>query len=242
MLGLPLGQWALIWLAIALAGLVQGTLGFGFAIVATPVLAMIHPDLVPVPLILLVFPLTVAMSLREFSHLDLRGVGWILLGRVPGMLIGLGMLIYASRQTLELAIAAIVLLAVVVVGTGVHIVFNRVTQVAAGLVSGITAAVAAMGGPPIALIYRSRPGGVMRSTLATIFALGFFITMTGLLSAGQVHLRHVKLALMQLPALSVGLFASRFFVGRLEGAPLRAGVLLLATFAAFFLGARALIP
>ena len=80
---MPADAWILVlaFLITIAAGLVQGTIGFGLAVVSVPVLSLLDRDLAPVPQLLIALPLALAMVWREWRHLDLSGVGWVLAGR-----------------------------------------------------------------------------------------------------------------------------------------------------------------
>ncbi len=71
-------------LASVVGGAIQGVIGFGFALVAVPVLALVQPDAVPVTVMLMAIPMTVFMALRERAHIDGRGFTTIMVGRVLG--------------------------------------------------------------------------------------------------------------------------------------------------------------
>ncbi len=100
---------------------------------------------------------------------------------------------------------------------------------ARGIASGVTSTAAAIGGPPLALIYQGRSGAELRSTLAISFVVGIVMSLAGLALAGKVEGWHLVLALQLLPGLLVGLWASRWVVERLDERWLRPAVL---TFAA----------
>lgn len=74
--------------AIAFGALVQGAVGFGMALVAAPLLVLIRPQLVPGPLLVSGLALTLLVARRERDSIDLLGVKWGLVGRVPGVAIG----------------------------------------------------------------------------------------------------------------------------------------------------------
>src|SRR5689334_14532893 len=76
-------------LVVALGGLLQGLIGFGLSLIAVPLIALLDPALLPVP-VLMVAIAHASMSLaREFGHVDWRGVGWAMLGRLPGTAVGI---------------------------------------------------------------------------------------------------------------------------------------------------------
>ncbi|MGH8964098.1 MAG: sulfite exporter TauE/SafE family protein, partial [Actinomycetes bacterium] len=67
-------------LVVALGALVQGAVGYGMALVAAPLLALVNPALVPVPLILLTSVHAVLAVIRDGRHADWPGIGWAMLG------------------------------------------------------------------------------------------------------------------------------------------------------------------
>jgi len=115
-LGDPGGEpWTLLLcgVAVALGAVVQGVLGFGLALLAVPVLAWLAPQTVPVGILVAVVPLVVVSALRERAHVDLRGIGWALVGRVPGGAAGAVAVALLPVRGLQLLVAATVGLAVV---------------------------------------------------------------------------------------------------------------------------------
>ncbi len=100
-------------LVVTLGAVVQGVLGFGLALLSVPVLAWIAPEFVPVGVLVAVVPLVLVTALRERSHVDLRGIGWALVGRLPGGAVGALAVAWLPVRGLQLLIAATVCLAVV---------------------------------------------------------------------------------------------------------------------------------
>lgn len=153
------------------AGLVQGTIGFGLSVVSVPVLSLLDRDLAPVPQLLITLALALAIVWREWRHLDLSGVGWVLVGRLPGAALGVVLLKTFADTALDALVAALVLIGVAIVGSGVVIRLTPFTKITAGVASGTMGLVASIGGPPLALLYRDVKGGTMRSSLNAIFAI-----------------------------------------------------------------------
>ncbi|GBD86006.1 sulfite exporter TauE/SafE [bacterium BMS3Abin02] len=224
----------------AVASALQGTVGFGFAVISVPILALLYPGLTPIPQILLAGPLTFSMALRERRQLDLSGAGWIVAGRLPGAAIGALLLATVTRQALDGVIAIVVLAAVVALAAGLTVRLTPLNKFAAGVVSGITGTTSAIGGPPLALIYRNEEGGTLRSSLGAIFTIGVIINVTTLTIVGQIHRQDIVTALLLAPAVAVGLFVSRYLKGRVEGATLRRGILVVSALAAIGLAVRTL--
>jgi hypothetical protein len=225
----------------ALAACLQGTIGFGFAVASVPILALVDSRLAPVPQLVLSAPLVLSMAWRERHAIQLRAVGWILLGRIPGALIGVLLLKLFAHQVLDLLLAAIVILAVILLSGARSIPQNGKTQFSAGVVSGVMGLIASMGGPPLALLFRDAKGDALRSNLAAVFVVGLTITIVARVGTNEMSWGDVETALYMMPGLFVGLAMSRFFAGKVEGALLRRAVLFVATVSALGLAIRAIM-
>ncbi len=195
---------ALAGLAIALGALVQGTVGFGLALVAAPLLAIIDPRLVPVPMLLLATAHAMLMLRREYRDADWTGVGWALLGRLPGIAIGVLAVALLPPRWFGLAVAVIVLTCVAL---SVVRWCPRPTVPAlllAGVVSGAGGTASAIGGPPVALLYQHASGARVRATLAAYFSVGSLLSLGGLLVAGQFSGDALQAAALMVPFLIAG--------------------------------------
>ncbi|MBV71957.1 MAG: hypothetical protein CMH52_11555 [Myxococcales bacterium] len=228
-------------LVTSVAATLQATIGFGFAVLSVPVLSLIDPKLAPVPQLLLIAPLAVSMAWRERSALDLKGLGWVLVGRGLGAGLGVLLLKLASQFILDMSIAAVVMIAVMSLTLVKRIPRNALTELLAGTVSGTGALVSSIGGPPLALLYRDSGGGTLRSSLATIFIIGLFVTIGARVSGDLITETDVFLAAFLLPAIGIGFYASRFLIGRIEGEPFRRAVLTVASVSAVGLMIRAMM-
>jgi len=223
---------ALAIVIVTFAALVQGVIGIGFNVISVPILLLIDPLLAPVPNLLIAVPLSVFMLVRERGSIDRSGVGWILLGRIPGALIGLGLLLTLSSRGLDVTLALIVLLAVFIVGTGVALRRNRATEFGTGVVSGVAGIVGAIGGPPLGILYRDAPGPMVRSTLAVVFSVGLMLSIVFRTVGGQIAATDLQIALYLLPAMALGLALSSKAKDRFEGAWIKRGILTISALAA----------
>jgi uncharacterized membrane protein YfcA len=218
-----------------LAAAVQGVVGMGFAVVSVPILRTLSPLLAPVPQLLMSPPMTASMAWRERHHLDLGGVGWILAGRFPGALLGLGLIAVASEKALDVIIGVAVLGAVAIIGGGFSVRRTPATKFGAGTLSGVLSIVASIGGPPVALLYRDEPGPTVRSSLAVVFFVGIIMTIVIRLVAGKVLLDEAKLALYLWPAQLLGLRVSTWAKDVVPAWVVRTGILILSAAAAAIL-------
>ena len=229
------------FLITAAAAALQGTVGVGFAMVSVPILTLVNSGLTPIPQVLLAFPMTIYMVVRERQHIDLRGAGWVLSGRLPGAIIGVTLLAILAQRTLDGMIAGIVLTAAVAMAAGWSVQQTRRNQVLAGVASGIAGTTSAIGGPPLAFLYQHSSGDRLRSSLAAIFSVGITINVTILAIAGQIHREDVVTAAMLLPALTIGLYSSRWITGRIADATIRRGILIVSALAGAVLAVRTIV-
>ncbi|HXC53453.1 MAG TPA: sulfite exporter TauE/SafE family protein [Candidatus Limnocylindrales bacterium] len=212
-------------IAVAVSAWVQGSVGFGYALISAPLLALVAPELVPGPIMLSSLVLSLASAVRERTSIDRSGVALALLGRLPGVAIGAAALAWFSEHTTNVVFGVLVLVAVALSLSGLALPRNRRTLVTTGFVSGVMGTMTSIGGPPIALVYQHAEGPELRATLNTYFALGSAMSIPALALAG--HFGRVELAsgLLLLPATGVGFAmsgASRRYLdeGRTRGAVL----------------------
>ena len=87
-----------IALLLFIGSAVQGVLGFGFAVIASPIIVQIEPNLVPQLLSLLGLPLALRVFYREKDEVDLSKVRPLILGRLIGGPLGLLLLLNLSEK------------------------------------------------------------------------------------------------------------------------------------------------
>jgi uncharacterized membrane protein YfcA len=173
-------------LIVALGALVQGTVGYGMALVAAPLLALVEPAFLPVPLILLTSAHAVLGAVRDWRHADWTGVGWATLGRLPGTGLGVLAVLALSQRLFALLVGLGVLACVLLSLLSWRPRPRPGSLLLAGLVSGAGGTAASIGGPPIALLYQDAAGPRVRGTIGGYFVLGSVISLGALAAAGQV--------------------------------------------------------
>jgi uncharacterized protein len=216
---------AAVIVVVAVGAAVQGTVGFGANLVVVPVVAVVEPAALPVVPMLLVVPLAVAMVRREPHGVDRRAVGWLMLGRLPGTLIGTWVVARVTVDTISVLCGAGVLVAVVASLLTTTVRVTPATTVTAGLASGALGTAPSIGGPPVALLYQHHEGPVLRATLAAMFALGTVLSLGALAVAGVVDGWHMWLALALSPGTAVGVAGSGWLARRADSGWLRPAVL-----------------
>ena len=227
--------------AVIVGAFVQGSIGFGFALVVVPAIALVRPGAVPVTLLFLALPMALWMALRERGAIDMAGFVEISIGRVLGTAGGVWILATVTTDQLSVVIGSSLVLAVILSFANPAFEAGSKSRFFAGALSGLMGTSAAIGGPPLALAYQKRSGSELRSTLAISFVVGAIISLAALAAAGQVEGWHALFALELAPGLAVGLFAAVRLSRRLDGVWLRPLVLAFAGISGVATAVRALL-
>ena len=199
-----------IFIAVLLfvSSAVQGVLGFGFAVIASPIIVQINPNLVPQLLALLGLPIALRVFFREKDGVDLSKVKPLIIGRLVGGPIGLLLLLNLSEKYLSIAVGIIVLVGGLGSFFGWVINRNNLNSFFAGTFSGIFGMVAAVGGPPVALLYRNTKSQEFRPSLNSVFSIGILITLSLLVLSGNLFTDHLLLFVLFLPFVLFGVRVS----------------------------------
>lgn len=190
--------------AVLVGALVQGAAGFGLGLLASPVVALVDPGLVPVALLVVTAALPLLTVWRERSAVHWGGVGWAMVGRLPGTAVGVWAVARLAPSALGAAVAVTVLAAV-----GASLVRWRPRPTAPALVvggfaSGVFGTATSVGGPPVALLYQGSSGPQVRATLGTFFFAGIVVSLAALALTGQVESGDVLAGVLLLPAMALG--------------------------------------
>jgi len=231
-----------VWacLVVAVGSLLQGAVGFGLSLIAAPLVTLIDPTLVPGPLLMAALVLPVLTARRDRSWIDLRGVRWALVGRVPGSILGAAMLSGLSPRYMSLAVGLVVLVGVAMTASGIHLRPRGPTLLVAGVLSGFMGTTAAIGGPPLALVYQHAEGPRLRGTLAGYFVVAAAISIAVLALAGRFGLHDLVAGVALLPGVVLGYSFSHGAARWVDRGFTRHAVLLVSALAALALVIRAL--
>lgn len=210
---------------MAVGAALQSAVGFGGNLVAAPLLALLDPGLVPVPILIGSTAINVVMAVRERGHIGWPPFWWILAGRLPGSLLGLGVLIALDPEGVQLALGVALLLAVLATWRRWAIPLTPVGLLGAGLLSGAGATAVAVGGPPVALAFQHRQGAELRATLARVLLAGQAISLTVLALGGRIGGSEVGQGLALIPGVAVGLLGGGRLAAVLDQGRTRAAVL-----------------
>lgn len=226
---------------VFLGALTQSLIGFGLAVVASPLLYIVDPELVPAPVIMMGFSIALLTLMRERGHLEFNGLQYALIGRVPGGFIGASLLLFAPQPILGLAIAGIVAVAVILSLYRFTLPVNKTTLFGAGVISGIFGNIAAIGGPPMAILLSGKDASQFRAALSAFFIFSSTIAIAILAVTGLFEIKHLWLSLMLLPSVMLGFLVAGRLVGRVDKNKTKMATLLLCSLSALVLTIKSVI-
>jgi uncharacterized protein len=226
---------ALIAFAVMIAGLIQGAIGVGFALIVAPLAAVVRPDMIPGSILILMLPLNAFVAWRERHHFDLPSASWITLGRFAGTFVGLWILLVVSTTVLDAVVGATTVVAAIATKLAPRFAPNRTAYLGAGLITGVTETATGIGGPPLALVYQHHSAPTLRATIALCFLLGELFSLAFLVVEGRLNVAQGTDALLLVPPLALGLFGSGWAHRKLDSARLRDALLIFAVISGILL-------
>ena len=215
--GLDAWQWALACLIVAFATIVQFRMGVGFGLTSAPLLALFAPELVPVPVIILTLFTASWAMMHTWNGVDWREVTWSLSGRLTGALIGLALLTaITSQKQFFLVFGAFIALAVIMSVAGLRFRFSRPLLYVMGTISGLSASITSVGGPPMAIAYQDQSPAHARPNMSAYFGLGCVVLVVVLGAGGHIGAADLWRTAVLVPAFFVGLALSPLFTVLLD--------------------------
>lgn len=206
---MDLSQFIWIVSVVAVSSLAQSVAGFGFGLLAVPMmsLAVMPHDAV------VVATLIGAVSTTSQALMDRQSCDWgtarrMSLAAYVGMPFGLVAFVVVSESTMRLVLGVVVLLATVVLARGfVARSASRGLDVAVGWVSGVLNTSTSTNGPPLVFLLQARgmPADTFRATLNAIFALSNVGAISLFAATGHITPDGVMAAMVSLPVLVASL-------------------------------------
>jgi uncharacterized protein len=225
---------------VIIGSILQGSVGFGLAVVAAPILMLINPVFIPGPLLFATVLLVLLIALRDRREVIASDVGLGIFGRMLGTLPAAYAISTLPVPAYELLFAGLVMFVVIISSSGWHITATKLNVIIAAMISGFSGTVGSIGGPPMALVYQHERGPRIRGTISTIFTFGTMISVAGLWWAGRFGEVEFFLGLLMMPAVALGFAISRYTACRIDRAHTRPAVLAIAGLSAIVIMLRAL--
>ncbi|GAA1398542.1 sulfite exporter TauE/SafE family protein [Catellatospora coxensis] len=218
----------LAFLVLTVAAFAQAISGFGFSLVAVPLLAMIvDPQPAVVAATMVSFCLNAVNAYGHRRHVDTGAARRLLLWVLAGLPVGVLALRLLPSGALVATIALVTLGCTVVVWRGWHIAPGGWTLRGAGLLSGVLTTATATNGPPLvaALQAMRLEPRAFRATLAVLFAAVSPVAVAGFLVADLLSTRALLVAAVGLPAAALGGWLGNRVFARFDAAAFRRMVL-----------------
>ena len=196
------GEILTVVLTVLFGATLQGSVGFGMGLLASPILILIDPRFVPGPILLSTTVLTVLLVYRERTAIDFHGIQWAMVGRLFGTVLASAILLVVSADQLVLLIGVFILSAVGMSLSGFRFDPIRPVLVVAGMLSGLLGTVAS--------VYQHAAGARIRSTMSGFFLLGTILSLGALWYVGRFDAYEIQLTLVMLPSVLTGFVLSKW--------------------------------
>ncbi|MFB7324377.1 sulfite exporter TauE/SafE family protein [Streptomyces sp. NPDC056190] len=194
-------------LVTALASFAQALSGFGFALVAVPLLTLLtSPQNAIVVVTALGGVLSLAVCVHQREHVSVRTAGLVSAAGLVGMPLGLLAVTALGARSLSALIACVVLVFAALIGRGLT--FRRGTgpTIASGFASGALLTATGMNGPPLVATFQAMglAPREFRATLQATFCVQDALALAGFLAVGRLTTDSLLLTGAGLPGLLVG--------------------------------------
>jgi len=216
-LGLDLSSLIVIIIAVFIAGVIRGYSGFGFAMVAVTSISLVISPARVVPLVLILEVMaSISLVPQVWRDIDWYSLRWLLAGSLLATPFGVYLLANIPAEPMRISISLLVLVAAILLlrGWAWKRMPGRPLILVTGVTCGILNGAAAIGGPPVILLYLSSPAGVTVSR-ASIIAYFLGIDTMSLIMAsiqGLTTLQTLLLTVVCLAPLLIGIaVGSRMF-------------------------------
>jgi uncharacterized membrane protein YfcA len=228
---------------VLVAAATQSLTGFGYALLAVPLLALLlDPHTAVVGAAVAGLALTLGTTAAERAHVQWRATGTLVFFGALGIPLGLIMLASMSDRALRILIAIVVLLCTAQVWRGVRLPQQPVVVAIAGFVSGTLGASTGTNGPPLVAAFQAMgyDPRQFRATLGAVFTFTGAVGLVGFVIAGQFTQRAALIGLGTVPGALLGWLAGNRLFARIPVDVFRTVVLGALTVSAVVTGVRAL--
>jgi uncharacterized membrane protein YfcA len=170
-LGLNLSSLIITVTAVFVAGIIRGYSGFGFAMVAVTSISLVVPPARVVPLVLILEVLaSIRLVPQVWKDIDWYSLRWLLAGSLFATPFGAYLLANVPTEPMRISISLLVLVAAILLirGWAWKRMPGRPLILTAGMACGVLNGAAAIGGPPVIILYLSTPAGITVSRASII--------------------------------------------------------------------------
>lgn len=214
----------LVLLVVFLATVIRSAFGFGEALIAVSLLALVIPVGIAAPVAaLLSITIAAVVVVQDWRKIHLRSTAWLLLPTFIGIPLGIALLSSAHQQAIKIALAILILTfsSYSVLGrkppelrTDSH-----AWLLGCGFIAGVLGGAYGMNGPPLVVYGAMRRWSPQhfRATLQGYFLPASIVAMAGYGFAGLWVPAVTHYYLISLPVALPAIFLGRFVNHRLRG-------------------------
>jgi hypothetical protein len=201
-------QLIVVGAAVFVAAFMQIVAGFGFALLAVPLMTLaIDPKLAVVVSTLTGVFVTTWQAVKERAEADKVLVRRMTIGAYVGMPLGLLVYVSVDDNVLRFLLGLAVLVAAVMLAfrVNLHHVGPRLDY-GSGFISGVLATSLSTNGPPLVFVLQARQLSAVRfrATISTVFALSNVGGLALFIASGKVTRDGIVAVLVTVPALLFG--------------------------------------
>ena len=196
--------------------LLQCTTGMGLAIIVATGFLFINPAYVPTSVLWLALLLSVLNIYRFFNFIDYNKLAMMTFGRLNGIATALVFFGLFSTAKINIVIAFFIIIYSLITLFKWQISANKKNLFVGGLFSGFSGTIAAIGGPPVAIVLQNIPKQKFIGTITCYFVLGNIISLIALWTVDKVSLNHFLFAVLCIPSCGLGFWIAPYFSAKLS--------------------------
>ncbi len=213
-----------VLLVIFVATVIRSAFGFGEALIAVPLLALLIPVEIAAPVaVLLSVTIAAVVVAQDWRKIHLRSTGWLLLPTFFGIPLGIALLKSSHQHAIKLALATVIL-----AFAGYSLLGRKPPELRSdnhtwllicGVIAGVLGGAYGMNGPPLVIYGAMRRWSPrhFRATLQGYFLPASIFAMTGYWFTGLWIPAVTHYYLISLPVALPAIFIGRFVNHRLRG-------------------------
>lgn len=213
-------QYILIGVAVLIAATVQTASGFGFSLLAVPVMSLMVPtELAVVIAATLGTTTSTGQAISERAHADRPTVKRLLLSAMFGLPLGLVILDVATSRELKFVLALVIFTFIVVDLRGVTLErASTPVDIVAGFIAGVLTTSLSTNGPPLAMALHARrlDPKVFRGTIATVLSVAGVISLVMFAFTGHFSVDAGIAIAIAIPSMVLGFFVGHRLRPRLD--------------------------
>jgi uncharacterized membrane protein YfcA len=205
--------------AVLFAGFLRGLTGFGFALIAVPVLSVLVSPKLVVPLIVIHgLAASVPLIFGARHHAQPRRIWPLIVTGSAGVPFGSYLLLVLDADALRLMIGGVAVVSAGLLMTGFKYQVKRelLAYIPVGLASGVLQGSSGLAGPPVILFFTNQgvPPLVFRANILAFFFVQGIATVAAFTVAGLFSRDAFVLSAIFAPALLVGTYSGARFASK----------------------------